>query len=302
MVVEPMRLASVRQSDGATRLWAADHEGAPYYDVAAAAATIHPEFMEIRDVGSLYRAGLRAIDVVREVVSGLRSNRDGQDLSTLKLAPPVTNPGSIVCVGRNYLAHVGESDAPVPELPLLFSKFPNALVGHEEGVVLHSLTCELDYEGELAVVIGQEARHVARDDAMSYVAGYTVLNDISARDLQRSDLQWIRGKSLDTFCPLGPVFVTSDEITDVSALRIETHVNGELRQSAPVSDMIFPIPELVEFITEGITLHPGDVIATGTPSGTALGMKPPVWLQAGDVVEVTIAPIGRLQSTIEGPR
>jgi 2-keto-4-pentenoate hydratase/2-oxohepta-3-ene-1,7-dioic acid hydratase in catechol pathway len=203
-----MRLASVRQSDGATRLWAADHGGGPYYDVVAAAAAIHPEFMEIRDVGSLYRAGLHAIDAVREVVSGLRSNRDGQDLSTLKLAPPVTNPGSIVCVGRNYMAHVGESDAPVPERPLLFSKFPNALVGHEEGVVLHSLTCELDYEGELAVVIGQEARHVARDDAMSCVGGYTVLNDISARDLQRSDPQWIRGKSLDTFCPLGPVFVT----------------------------------------------------------------------------------------------
>ena len=296
-----MRLASVRQSDGATRLWAADAEDGPYYDIAAA-ASIYPELTGVSDAGSLYRAGVRAVEAVREVVGGFGSNRAGQALSTLDLAPPVTNPGSIVCVGRNYMAHIDEGDAPIPEFPVLFSKFPNTLVGHGDGVVLHSITRELDYEGELGVVIGREARHVARGEAMSYVAGYTVLNDISARDLQLGDLQWIRGKSLDTFCPLGPILVTSDEIADVSALRIETHVNGELRQSAPVSDMIFPIPQLIEFITQGITLQPGDVIATGTPSGTAIGMKPPIWLQVGDVVDVTISRIGTLRSTIEGPR
>lgn len=297
-----MRLASVRQSDGATRLWAADREGGLYYDIAAASASIRPELIGINDVGSLLRAGASAVDAVREMVRGFGSNQTGQQLSTLKLSPPVTNPGSIVCVGRNYMGHIKESDAPIPELPLLFSKLPNTLVGHGDGVTLHSMTRELDYEGELAVVIGHEARQVARDDAMSYVAGYTVLNDISARDLQLVNPRWIRGKSLDTFCPLGPIFVSADEIADVSALRIETHVNGELRQDAPVSDMLFSIPQLIEFITDGITLQPGDIIATGTPSGTAMGMKPPLWLRVGDVVEVTISRIGMLQSKIESPR
>jgi acylpyruvate hydrolase len=217
------------------------------------------------------------------------------------MAPPVTEPRAIVCIGRNYMAHITEGDSPVPAFPILFSKYLNTLLGHDHPVVHHAITQQLDYEGELAVVIGRRARRVSADQAMGYVAGYTVANDISARDLQLGDLQWIRGKSLDGFCPLGPFFVTSDEVPDVDGLRIQTRVNGELRQDAPVSDMIFKLPELIEFITQGITLEPGDLVLTGTPSGVAFGMRPPVYLRPGDVVEVSITGLGTLRSPIGAP-
>lgn len=298
-----MRLATVRDPGGRTRLLVAGRDQRQYFDIATVARGALPASADITDVGSLYRSGADAVEAVRSVARDLGPDAGpGMDLASLDLAPPVTHPQSIVCVGRNYQAHIEEGDAPIPEFPVLFSKFGNALVGDRDSVVLHPMTNELDYEGELAVVIGRRATRVAVQDAMAYVAGYTILNDISARDLQLGDVQWIRGKSLDTFCPLGPTFVSADEIANVGNLRIETRVNGELRQDAPVSDMIFPIPELIAFITEGITLVPGDVIATGTPAGTAYGMTPRTWLRAGDAVEVTISQLGTLHSTIEAPR
>lgn len=294
-----MRIATVRKPTGATRVWIAAPDSELYFDIAALLESDDPRLTHLSDVGSLYRAGEDTVEFVRQQ-SKVRS-RDpsaGRNLETLDLAPPVTRPESIVCVGRNYRAHVEEGDAPYPEFPVLFSKFPNSLLGHNAVVIRPPITTQLDYEGELAIIIGKTARHLTPDEAMSFVAGYTVLNDISARDLQLGDVQWIRGKSLDTFCPIGPVFVSADEVADVSALRIQTRVNGELRQDAPVADMIFPIPDLLAFITEAITLQPGDILATGTPSGTAIGMKPPVWLEAGDTVDVTIAELGNLRSTI----
>lgn len=201
-----------------------------------------------------------------------------------------------MCIGRNYLDHANEGGAPVPDKPLLFAKFGNTLTDHDTPVILHRITKELDYEGELAVVIGTPAHRVSRDAAMAHVAGYTVLNDVSARDLQYEDLRWIRGKSLDTWAPLGPVFVSADEVPDPYALRIRTTVNGEVRQDASVGDMLFKIDQLIEFIAAGISSAPGDLIATRTPSGAGLG--PPRWLERGDVVEVTIEPIGTLRSTI----
>lgn len=296
-----MKLATAIRPDGSTRLYAANAEGA-LFDVLGAAGPAQPALAGVRDVGSLLHAGPLALEAVRRLVA----DADGQgspaiELDRLDLAPPVTDPRAIVCIGRNYMAHITEGDSPVPEFPLLFSKYANTLVGHDHPVVHHRITEQLDYEGELVLVIGTRARGVSADEAMAYVAGYTVANDISARDLQLGDSQWIRGKSLDGFCPLGPVFVTADEVPDMEALRIQTRVNGELRQDAPVSDMIFKPPQLIEFITQGITLEPGDLILTGTPSGVAFGMRPPVYLRPGDVVEVDISGLGTLRSTIAGP-
>jgi 2-keto-4-pentenoate hydratase/2-oxohepta-3-ene-1,7-dioic acid hydratase in catechol pathway len=248
-----MRLATVRDPGGSTRLFGRDPRGELYFDLGT-----------WPDVRALYSAGPDAVRAAQRIVDRGGGKDQGRDLASLDLAPPVTEPRSIVCVGRNYREHIEEGNAPVPEFPVLFSKFPNTLVGHKAAVIRHSITRQLDYEGELALVIARTASNLSTQSAMSFVAGYTVVNDISARDLQLGDLQWIRGKSLDTFCPLGPVFSSADEIPDVSSLRIETRVNGELRQNAPVSDMLFPIPELLRFITEAITLQPGDLVLTGT--------------------------------------
>jgi 2-keto-4-pentenoate hydratase/2-oxohepta-3-ene-1,7-dioic acid hydratase in catechol pathway len=294
-----MRLATVRRSvDGRTALFVGTADG--YVDLALAARALEVEGIgDVADVGELYRAGDAAVARVARIAESLPAAEvPATHLTELRLAPPVTRPDSIVCIGRNYLEHIREGNADVPPYPILFSKYPNTLVGHEDEVRHHRLTEQLDYEGELAVVIGRRAGRIPAARAMEVVAGYTILNDISARDLQYGDVQWIRGKSLDTWGPVGPVFVTADEIPDPHALRLQTRVNGELRQDASCSDMIFKIPELIEFITEGITLRPGDLISTGTPSGVGMGFDPPRWLRPGDVLEVTIEPIGTLRSTI----
>jgi 2-keto-4-pentenoate hydratase/2-oxohepta-3-ene-1,7-dioic acid hydratase in catechol pathway len=295
-----MRLATVRRDTG-TRLFAQNGSDR-LFDVLDAAGGDVRILEGVEDVGSLYRRGPEAVEAVRAIVDANQSSQiPSFGLDDLDLAPPVTLPLAIVCIGRNYAAHIAEGDSPVPQFPLLFSKYANTLVGDGDPVIDHAITNELDYEVELGVVIGRRAQRVAEADAMSYIAGYTVINDISARDLQLGDPQWIRGKSLDTFCPIGPVVVTTDEVPDVDALRLRTWVNGELRQDAPVSDMLFKIPRLIAFITEGITLEPGDIIATGTPSGVAFGMKPPVYLEPGDRIEMTIDGIGTLRSTIVAP-
>lgn len=294
-----MRLASVKRPDSTFSLHV--EVESEYVDVNSAADQLSIAGLPaLSDVADLFRAGPAAVEKVRRVIGGAASrNVEGTPFDALHLAPPVRRPASIVCIGRNYVEHIKEGNVPVPEYPILFAKFPNTLQAPGDGVRAHAdLTDQLDYEGELCVVISQRAHRVTADAALDYVGGYTVLNDVSARDLQYKDLQWIRGKSLDTWCPLGPVLVTSDQIPDPSALRIETRVNGELRQNASCSDMLFKVPELIEFITAGITLEPGDLIATGTPSGVGLGFDPPRWLSVGDEIDVTIEPIGTLRSKV----
>lgn len=285
-----MRFA-VARNHGRTGLWFKSGDG--FVDLTEVAIAV-PELAGLRDVADLLSAGEKAMQRVAEITSA-----PGQVLlDDLDLLAPVLNPHAFVCVGRNYLEHIKEGAADVPPYPYLFSKFSNALNGHLQPVRHHEITESLDYEGELAVVIGSVAHRLSADQAMEAVAGYTILNDVSGRDLQNRDAQWIRGKSLDTWAPLGPIFVTADEIPDPYSLRIETRVNGELRQNAPVSDMIFKVPELIAFITQGITLQPGDLIATGTPSGVGLGFDPPKWLKGGDRVDITIEPIGTLSSLV----
>jgi acylpyruvate hydrolase len=259
-----------------------------------------PWLSGIRDVRALLERDDGAIERLGELLAGA-DDLEGQRLDSIELAAPVLEPRAFVCIGRNYPAHVAEGRSPMPEFPLLFSKFANTLIPSGAAVTYPAITAELDYEGELAVVIGRRASRLRPEDAPGVIAGYTIVNDVSARDRQRGDLQWIRGKSLDGFAPLGPVVVTVDEVPDVYALRIRTTVNGEVRQNALCGEMHFKLPELLEFITAGITLSPGDLIATGTPAGVGMGFDPPRYLVPGDEVAVEIEPIGTLRTTIAAP-
>jgi 2-keto-4-pentenoate hydratase/2-oxohepta-3-ene-1,7-dioic acid hydratase in catechol pathway len=218
-------------------------------------------------------------------------------LAELDLLAPVPSPGKIVAVGRNYREHASEEAAPVPEEPLLFAKLPSAAIGHGAPIAWSTrLTRQVDYEAELGIVIGRRARSISVEEALGHVFGYTCLNDVSARDLQVRDGQWLRAKSLDTFCPMGPWIVTADEIQDPQALRIECRVNGELRQAATTADLVHGVAELIAYCSRSFTLEPGDVIASGTPAGVGAFRDPPVFLSDGDVVEVEIEGIGVLRN------
>ena len=213
------------------------------------------------------------------------------------LAIPV--PSKIVCVGLNYRDHASEGAVAAPERPLLFAKWPNTLIGHSDPIVVPTaLTEKIDYEGELGVVIGRRARGVAEHDALDVVGGYLCANDVTARDLQFGDGQWARGKSLDTFCPIGPALVPSAEISDPQNLRLRTTLNGVVMQDATTADMIFSVAEIIAFVTQAITLEPGDLILTGTPAGVGAFRDPEVWLTPGDVISVEIDGIGALTNPV----
>lgn len=223
---------------------------------------------------------------------------DSVPRSSVQLQCPVERPGKIVAIGLNYLDHCRETNTPPPERPLIFTKFTTSLVGPEEEIVWDpDLTAEVDYEAELAVIIGKTARHVRQEDALSYVAGYACANDVSARDLQMGDGQWIRGKSLDTFCPIGPGFVTADEVPDPQNLSIRCVLNGDVLQDSNTKEMIFGVAELIAFCSNAFTLEPGDVILTGTPHGVGMGREPQVWMKDGDKVAIEIETLGRLENT-----
>jgi 2-keto-4-pentenoate hydratase/2-oxohepta-3-ene-1,7-dioic acid hydratase in catechol pathway len=213
--------------------------------------------------------------------------------------PGPRSPGKIVCVGLNYLDHIRESGAEPPAEPLIFAKFPSAVIRSGDPIPIDDeLTKRVDWEVELAVVIGRTARRVDAADALDYVFGYTVANDVSARDLQFGDGQWVRGKSLDGFCPLGPEVVTTDEIPDPQNLALRTTVNGEVMQDSSTSEMVFGVAELIAFCSRSFTLDPGDVLLTGTPWGCGEFMDPPRSLHPGDVVEVSIEGIGSLRNPV----
>ncbi|MCW8172485.1 FAA hydrolase family protein [Natrialba swarupiae] len=207
---------------------------------------------------------------------------------------PITEPEKIVCVGLNYRDHAEEGDNPIPDEPVLFSKFPTAVTGPGETISWDpDYTEKVDYEAELVVVIGEEARRVSEDEAMDHVAGFLVGNDVSARDLQHGDGQWVRGKSLDTFAPIGPELVTPEEVSDPHDLEIWTEVNGERLQESTTSNLIFGIDELVSFCSQAFTLRPGDLLFTGTPPGVGVYREPPTLLEDGDSVTVGIEELGR---------
>ena len=223
-------------------------------------------------------------------------------LGRARLLSPIPRPTrNLFCVGRNYVEHAKERGAEVPTMPVFFTKPPTAIVGPEAGVVHWPVTQNLDYEVELAVIIGKRGRDIPRAKAYDHVFGYTILNDVTARDLQRKHAQWFKGKSLDTFAPMGPWIVHKSALADPHALQIALRVNGEVRQEATTGDMVFRIEELIEVLSAGMTLEPGDILATGTPSGVGAGFVPPQWLKVGDVVEAEIEGIGVLRNRIVAP-
>jgi 2-keto-4-pentenoate hydratase/2-oxohepta-3-ene-1,7-dioic acid hydratase in catechol pathway len=214
----------------------------------------------------------------------------------------ITRPGKIVCVGLNYRDHAAEGGMDLPAAPLLFAKWPNSLIGAGEAIVLPPEATEVDYEAELGVVIGSTARRVAERDALDHVEGYICVNDVSARDLQFGDGQWTRGKSPDTFCPVGPRLVAREEIEDPQALAIRCVLNGRTMQDSSTAQMIFSVAEIIAYVSQVITLEPGDLIATGTPAGVGVFQEPKVLLQDGDEVSVEIESLGTLTNPVEKER
>ncbi len=291
-----MRLVTFRDPQGGTRVGVLDANGL-VRDPALVDAALPQDMRAVIAAGPAALARVAARLSTAPVVAGAR------------VLAPIPRPAkNIFCVGKNYHEHAKEFagsgfDATarevVPEAPVVFSKPPTAVIGPGEPIPAHlDPTGSVDYEGELAVVIGAGGRGIRRAEAMGHVFGYTIVNDVTARTLQHRHRQWILGKGLDGFCPMGPAILTADEVPDPGALRLRTWVNGELRQDAAVADLIFDIPTLIETISAGITLEPGDIIATGTPAGVGIGFQPPKFLKAGDVVRIEISGIGVLENPV----
>lgn len=219
-------------------------------------------------------------------------------LGAVRLAAPVPRPGKIICIGLNYRDHAAESGAEVPAYPTVFAKYASCIIGPGEPIVIPRVTGEVDYEAELAVVIGRRARDVAEADALGYVAGYAPFNDVSARDYQMRTSQWTIGKTFDTFGPLGPALVTADEVGDPHTLDIELSIGGEVLQRSNTRHLIFSIPQLIAYLSAVMTLEPGDLIATGTPAGVGAARTPKRWLQPGETVRVAIGRLGALENPV----
>jgi 2-keto-4-pentenoate hydratase/2-oxohepta-3-ene-1,7-dioic acid hydratase in catechol pathway len=270
----------------------------------------------VRDVTDLLPAGTTVLGLIEgwaqlgPLLERGATGQPEQPLDGVRLLAPIPLPRrDIFCVGKNYREHVlefGRSgyDQPdrsetMPEHPVVFSKATTSVTGPFDDIESHpQVTGELDYEAELGVIIGRGGRGISREQAFEHVWGYTIVDDFTARDLQSKHKQWTIGKGLDTHCPMGPYAVSADEVPDVTALVVESHVNGEPRQSAPVKDLIFDIPELIAVISAGITLLPGDIIATGTPAGVGIGFDPPKFMRTGDVIEISITGLGAQRNRI----
>lgn len=243
------------------------------------------------------------IDVVRQIVTRYKKTPEGERLMTrplksVTLEAPLSRPGKIVALGKNYLDHIVETGSDIPEKPVIFAKFSSSVIGPDEHISMPEVSSKLDWEVELGVIIGKTCRNVSEKKALDYVAGYTIVNDVSARDLQMGDGQWVRGKSLDGFCPMGPCIVTQDELGSASKLKLHTKVNGVIKQASSTSEMIFKVPNIVSYLSKSFTLEPGDVIATGTPSGVGFVRDPPEYLKVGDEMELYIENIGYLRNKI----
>ena len=247
---------------------------------------------------ALFQQGLPALAALEGLVAQVLPLAGGDDWlldeASLTLGPCVPNPEKILCVGLNYRRHIAETGAQVPEVPVLFSKFENALAATGEPVPLPQHVVQYDYEAELAVVIGKKAKYVSEDEALDYVLGYCNANDISARELQMRTSQWLLGKTLDRFLPLGPYLVTPDEVGDPQQLPVRCWLNGELRQDSNTADMLFSAAQVISYASQYMTLEPGDIISTGTPEGVILGKADKVWMKPGDEVTIEVGNLGRL--------
>ena len=284
-----MRLATIETAAGRKAVVV---EGEQYVDLQSVNPMVPQALREILAFGSL---ALRAVEEAARHPAAKKFN-----LADVKLLPPVPDPHKIVCLGLNYADHAKEGGVPVPKDPVLFSKYATALIGHGDAIVLPAVSKEVDYEAELVIVVGKRGRHVSADQAMDYVAGYTIGHDVSARDwqLKKDGKQWMVGKTFDTFAPTGPVLVTADEVPNPHNLGIRLRLNGETMQNSNTKQMIFSVSAILAYLSQVFTLESGDLIFTGTPPGVGFARKPPVYLQAGDVVEVEIDGLGVLRNPV----
>lgn len=261
----------------------------------------HIALFEFLNLPTSMRGWIEAGSSLLEQVTDLLASHSYTQvaLAEARLLAPLTDPGKLVAIGLNYMDHCREQNVPVPDRPIVFTKFTTAIIGPGDPITWDpQLTSQVDYEVELGVVIGKTARKVSEADALGCVYGYTVINDVSARDLQFSDRQWVRAKSLDTFCPMGPVILTADEIDDPQALKLKASVNGNVLQDSSTKEMIFNVRQLISILSHAFTLLPGDVIATGTPDGVGVFRNPQVFLTDGDRVVVEVEKIGQLENFV----
>jgi acylpyruvate hydrolase len=255
-----------------------------------------------KDMNGFLQGGIESLKLAQESVAYAVMNESPVKLifeeDEVKIEAPVPSPGKIVCVGHNYREHILEMKRELPPYPLVFAKFANAVIGPQDDIPFYPISEQLDYEAELAFVIGKRARNVLQADALDYVAGYTIVNDVTYRDIQRRTLQWLQGKTVDGSAPMGPWLITADELTDPSGLDIVLTVNGEKRQHSNTANLVFSVQYLVEFLSGLMTLEPGDVILTGTPGGVGVARNPQVFLKDGDVVRIEIDQVGVLENRV----
>ena len=254
------------------------------------------------------QGGSKSLELARDAVDFALSHADSipynvvYNVADVKLEAPVLNPSKMVCVGQNYREHILEMKREIPKFPVVFAKYPNTIIGPQDDIPHYPISQELDYEAELAFVIGKRAVNVTQTDALDYIAGYTIANDVTYRDIQRRTIQWMQGKAVDGSAPMGPWLITSDEIEDPSGLEVVLTVNGEERQRSNTANLVFTVPFLVEFLSGLMTLEPGDIILTGTPGGVGFARDPQVFLKDGDVVRIEIDKLGVLENKVISAR
>ncbi|MFJ8235119.1 fumarylacetoacetate hydrolase family protein [Ureibacillus sp. NPDC094379] len=252
----------------------------------------------------LYQGGKESLELAQNAIDFILANPESFDKQVIfnrdevKVEAPVGRPGKIICVGHNFRKHIQEMGRDLPSHPVIFAKFANTILGPDDAIPFYPISDQLDYEAEFTFVIGKQARNVSEEDALDYVAGYTITNDVTYRDIQRRTLQWLQGKTVDGSAPMGPYLVTADEIGDPSGLSMVLKVNGEVRQSTNTDDFVFNVPKLVSFLSGLMTLEPGDVVLTGTPGGVGVAMNPPQFLKDGDVVTIEVDKIGSLENKV----
>ena len=294
-----MRLVTMRELGGESRAGVVVGEGDRVADLGAvgrAAGLREEDLLGCASVRTYLALDPQVQETVRTSLADYRGEH--RLLSELHLGPPVVDPQKIICLGLNYREHALESGMAIPDSPVVFAKYANSLSGPDDEIVLPGASDDVDYEAELAVVVGRRARHVTAAQALDHLAGAMAFNDVSARDLQMSSSQWTLGKAIDTFGPCGPALVTIDEIEDLQALSVTTRLNGELLQDGTTADMIFPVADVVALLSSVMTLVPGDIIATGTPAGVGMGRRPAVSLHPGDTVEVAVEGLGALRNPV----
>jgi acylpyruvate hydrolase len=298
--------------DGVSRIGAVENQHIIDLHVAFIEKLRHEGYLRAQQIAEAYipndmvgflQGGKESMEYAKQAIDFALSTESSVPLifkkDEVKINAPVPNPGKMICVGHNYREHILEMKREIPPYPVIFAKFANTIIGPEDDIPLYPISEQLDYEAEFAFVIGKRARNVSQDDALHFVAGYTIVNDITYRDLQRRTIQWLQGKSVDGSAPMGPWLVTSDELTDPSGLEISLSVNGEERQRSNTANLVFSVQYLVEFLSNLMTLEPGDVILTGTPGGVGVARNPQIFLKDGDVVHIEVEKIGVLENKVK---